>query len=425
MNLQNAKGTKDFLPEEKMLRQDVIDLLRSIFESYGFAPLETPILERMDILAAKYAGGGEILKETFKLKDQGGRELGLRYDLTVPLARFVGMTPNLKMPFKRYEIGRVFRDGPIKKGRLREFWQCDVDIVGSKSMLADAECIQIALDFFERIGFPVTIEVNNRKILDGILESLQIPEKQWEDIIISIDKLKKIPLEEVKKELKEKGLDEKRIKELLDIFQLSGSNKQKVKQLKKIIKSNIGLEGLKEMEALLENVDQKNVVFSISLARGLAYYTGTVFEVFTKNFSSALAAGGRYDRMIGEFLGGNKEYPAVGISFGIEPITELLTEKRKASRKTPTQVYIIPINTLQESKKIADELRKQGLNVEMDVMQRGPSKNLEYANSLGIPYVVIVGEEEVKQNKVKLKDMRTGKEKLIAVNKARQEIAGK
>jgi len=191
MNLERAKGTKDYPPEEKIARQEVIDKLRAIFELYGFSPLETPIIERFDVLSAKYAGGAEILKETFKFKDQGDRELGLRYDLTVPLARFIGMNPNLKMPFKRYQMGQVFRDGPIKTGRQREFWQCDVDTVGTKNMIADAEFIKIAQRFFEAIGLNVIIEINNRKLLDGLLEDLKIPEDKKNDVIIAIDKLKK------------------------------------------------------------------------------------------------------------------------------------------------------------------------------------------------------------------------------------------
>src|SRR3990167_1186232 len=155
MELQLPKGTRDFSPEEKILRDKIVDTLKEVFELYGFAPLDTPILEKFDVLASKYAGGAEILKETFKLKDQGGRDLGLRYDLTVPLARFIGMNPNLKMPFKRYEMGQVFRDGPIKTGRQREFWQCDVDTVGTKNMIADAEFIKIAQRFFEAIGLNV------------------------------------------------------------------------------------------------------------------------------------------------------------------------------------------------------------------------------------------------------------------------------
>lgn len=427
MELMNAKGTRDFPPEEKIIRQQVIDRLRAIFELYGYSPLETPILERFDILASKYAGGDEILKETFKFNDQGERDLGLRYDLTIPFARFVGMNPTLKMPFKRYQIGEVFRDGPIKLGRFREFLQCDVDIVGTKSMLADAECIRIAQAFFKDIGFDVIIEVNNRKLLDGILESLGIPQDKWTDVILGIDKLKKIGVKGVEEELKQKGIEGKEIDALLRVLKTEGKNSEKVEKLRKFLKSQKGIEGLNELEELFSYTYGKNVVFSISLARGLAYYTGTVFEVFMSKgeFTSSLAGGGRYDKMIGEMLGTGREYPAVGISFGIEPITAMLKVAKKEIKKTVTQIYIIPIKTAKKCIDIAQKLRAEGINVDMDLAERGISKNLDYANSLGIPYVLFVGEQELKANKVKLRDMKTGKEKMAAVDSVAKYINNK
>lgn len=419
MQLMNAKGTRDFSPEEKIVRQDVIDRLRNIFELFGFVPLETPIIERYDILASKYAGGAEILKETFTFKDQGDRELCLRYDLTVPLSRFVGMNQNIKLPFKRYQIGRVFRDGPIKLGRYREFWQCDVDIVGTKSMMADAECIKIAQQFFESEGFDVIIEINNRKLLDGIMESLKIPEDKRIDVILAIDKIKKVPVEDIEKELATKGIKKEKVDELLKIFKKGGKNMDELERLRKIVKTKSGIEGLDEIEELLSYVDEKNVDFSVSLARGLAYYTGTIFEVFLKDqskFKSALCAGGRYDNMIGAFIGGDKEFPAVGISFGVEPITDIMKLEGKVEvRKTNTKVFVIPIQTQKESVKIVDELRKVGINADIDIMGRGISKNLNYVNAMGIPFAVFVGEEELKQKKVKMKDMRSGKEELLSV----------
>ena len=202
MDLQLPKGTRDFAPEEKIVRDKVVNTLKESFELYGFAPLETPVFEKFDVLSSKYTGGAEILKETFKLKDQGGRDLGLRYDLTVPLARYVAMNPNLKMPFKRYEIGRVFRDGPVSKDRIREFTQCDVDTIGSESMLADAEMLAIASEIFSKLNLKFIIRVNNRKILDAILENFNIQKEKRETVILSIDKLDKIGNEEVRKELK-------------------------------------------------------------------------------------------------------------------------------------------------------------------------------------------------------------------------------
>lgn len=431
MNLERAKGTKDFPPEEKIARQEVIDKLGAIFELYGFSPLETPIIERFDVLSAKYAGGAEILKETFKFSDQGNRELGLRYDLTVPLARFIGMNPNLKMPFKRYQIGQVFRDGPVKTGRQREFWQCDVDTIGTKNMIADAEFIKIAQRFFESIGLDVVIEVNNRKLLDGLLEDLKIPEDKKNDVITAIDKLKKVPLKDIENELEDKGIPKKKIDELFKLLKTDGTNIQKLEKLRKLLKTAKAVEGLNEIEQVLNYLDvkeQKNVVFSISLARGLSYYTGTVFEAFIDEkktgieFKSSLAGGGRWDKMISEFLGTSREFPALGISFGIETITLMLNEIKKAKnlkrKKTVTQLYVIPIPFDKASKptcEIVEELRSKGLKVDMDIMGKGISKNLEYANSYGIPYVLFIGEEELKKKKYKLKNMKTGKEEFLDI----------
>ena len=404
MKLMNARGTRDFAPEEKIVRQNVIDMLRSVFELYGFAPLETPIIERMDVLSAKYAGGADIMKETFQFEDQGERKLGLRYDLTVPLARFVGMNSNVKMPFKRYAIGRVFRDGPIKTGRYREFWQCDVDIVGSKLMLADAQCIQISQTFFSELGIDVVVEVNNRKLLDGILEACGIPADKKDEVILEIDKLKKTSIESVKKEIQEKDIPTETVEKVMSILGTQGTNKEKLEKVKSAIASPAVAEGLKEIEELLSYVDETNTLLNLSLARGLSYYTGPVFEVFLKDdtkFNSSLAGGGRWDKMISEFLEIKKEFPAVGISFGIEPITAVLGMLKKETKiiKTVTQMYILPINTADKCVEICEELRKSGVKTDMDLMGRGVSKNLDYADKMGIQYVLIVGEDEIKQSK--------------------------
>ena len=413
MKLQLPKGTRDFKPEEMIVMKKIVNTLKEIFEIYGYSPMETPSFERFDILSSKSAGGSEILKETFKFKDQGKRDLALRYDLTVPMCRFVGMNPNLKMPFKRYLVGEVFRDGPVESARYRQFTQCDVDVVGCSDMSADAEIISLTSRAFKKLGFDFIIKVNNRKLLNDVLKYCNVNENKIEDVILSIDKLEKFGLEAVKKELKEKNINEKTINEILKVISIKGSNKEKLNKLKKLIKNS---DGLKEIEQLLNylKILNINVEFDISLARGLAYYTGTVFEGIAKNskVKGSLCGGGRYDKMIGDFLGkGN--YPAVGISFGLDRIYDAYIEKNKEEQKTVTQVYIIPINTFNESLKIAEELRNEGVKVDIDLAGKGPSKNLKYANSLSIPYVLFIGEEELKQNKVKLKDMNTGKEELL------------
>ncbi len=208
--LMNAKGARDFLPEEAIARQEITGMLKAIFEKYGYSPLETPAIERKDVLSAKFAGGAEIMKEMFKVEDQGGRELALRYDLTVPLAKVVGMNPNLTKPFKRYQIQPVWRDGPIKLGRYREFLQCDADVVGTKSMLADAEILAIASEFFTKLGLKFVIRVNSRKLMNGMLDYAGIHENKM-DAILAIDKLEKFGAAAVKKEMEEKGFAAKAV----------------------------------------------------------------------------------------------------------------------------------------------------------------------------------------------------------------------
>src|SRR3989338_547156 len=381
MELQLPKGTRDFSPEEKILRDRIVSTLKEVFELYGYDPLETPIIERYEVLSSKYAGGAEILKETFKLKDQGARELGLRYDLTVSLARYIGMNPTIKMPFKRYQVGEVFRDGPVASARYRQFTQCDVDVIGSSSMAADAELVALIYVAFCKLNMEVNIKVNNRKLLNNILDYCGIEKSRQESAVLSIDKLEKLGINVVKNELKEQKIDDKKIGNILDILNIKGDNQQKISQLKKILKNS---EGLNEIEQLLSYLKNLNFEadFDVSLARGLSYYTGTVIETFLKssNVKSAVCAGGRYDNMIGSFLG-KGSIPAVGISFGVDRIYYALVERQKVKQKTATKIYAIPIKALNESMKIAEQLRDAGINTDIDLNDKGPSKNLEYANS--------------------------------------------
>jgi len=424
--LMNAKGTRDFLPEESIERQKVIETLRNVFEKYGYSPLETPAIERLDLLSAKFAGGAEIVKEIFRMKDQGGRDLALKYDLTVPMCKVVGMNPNIPKPFKRYQIQPVWRDGPVKLGRYREFWQCDVDIVGTKSMLADAEVLAIASEVFKTLGLDVVIKVNNRKLLNGILDYAGIKKNKM-DAILSIDKLEKFGIKTVKEELETKGFEKKEIENILKILKVKGGNKEVLKKAERMMKSGEGKEGVSELKELLEYCELTGfeIKIDISLARGLEYYTGPVYEVYLKKskVTSALMGGGRYDKMIGMFIG-RGEYPATGLSFGLEPIFEALKERRgKEKVRTVTQVLVIPIQTLKESIKIAKTLRKLGVKAEIDLMGRGISNNLSYANSLGIPYVIFAGKKELAKKKVKLRDMRTGKEKMLKLEEIPKKIA--
>ncbi len=425
MELQTAKGVRDIAPQEKLLKNKIVDLLTKTFELYGFPPLETPILERYETLCAKFGAGvtSDALKETFKLQDQGGRNLGLRFDLTVPLARFMAMNPNLKMPFKRYEIGKVFRDGPLKLGRYREFWQCDIEIVGTSSMLADAEILAVVSTIFQKLNLEIVIKVNNRKVLSGILNQVGIGDK--ESAIIAIDKLDKIGKIGVTAELKERGYSQKQIENLFMIIAPGIS----LSDLSKKVTDSEGREGIKELEELftyLANLNVENVIFDVSLARGLAYYTGSVFEAFLKEgkITSSLAGGGRWDDMIGKFMGSSQSVPAVGISFGLDTIFDALKEKDPQTQKTPAKVYIIPLDTLPESLALAAQLRKADVPTEISLGKKGMSKNLEYASSLGIPYVIILGENELKEKKFLLRDMQSGNQEKLSLKELLKKLSG-
>jgi len=405
MKTERAKGTKEYSPEEKIIKDKIVNTITKIFQLYGFYPIETPTLQRYDLLASKYAGGSEILKETFKLKDQGERELALRYDLTVPLAIYFALNPNTKLPFKRYEIGKVFRDGPISTERFREFWQCDVDIIGAKSIVAEAELINLAFKIFKEFNLSVIIKVNNRKILDGIMNYAEISKENVGDIILIIDKLDKIGKEGVTKELKEKNLDDDQISKIFNAILINGSNKDKLIRIKDLLEDN---EGILELEELLKY--EPNINLEFSLARGLAYYTGTIYEIQLNDprFKTSFSSGGRYDNMVGNLIG-NTEIPAVGISFGLDRIALAL----KSTQKTTAEVFILPIKTEKEALILANTLRNNGINTDVDIMSRNISKNLDYANSLEIPYVIFLGEEELKLKKYKLRNMKTGKEELL------------
>ena len=430
IELHLAKGFRDFAPAEKILRDEVIKKIKEVFEIYGFSPLETPTVERLDVLTAKFAAGdnSDVIGELYKFKDQGGRELGLRYEFTFALARFMGMNQQIRLPFKRYQIGTVFRDGPIKAGRYREFYQCDVDTVGVRSVVADAEIISLLSLLFKKLEIEVDIEVNSRKLLNDAMEFVGIKELMRNKVLVIADKLKKIGPEKVEEELSRIGIEKQKIKQMMGIFYQKGSNSEILENLKSIIGYT---EGIKELEELFKYLDLFgiNYKFLPSLVRGLGYYTGPIFEVFSKDndvVSSSLAGGGRWDKMIGRYIGKeDSSYPATGVGIGLEPIMELVKARKGLAKQTVVDLYIIPIDTEKESIKITQELRKEGVRVSMDLMKRSISKNLEYANKLSIPFVVLVGEEEIKQKKIKVKNMKTGEQVLISLEEVKAFISSR
>lgn len=414
METQSPKGTKDSFGQQEILRQEIINTLIRNFELFGFNPLRTPTMEYLEVLSSKYAGGSQILKEVFKLKDQGERDLGLRYDLTVPLARFIASNPNIKLPYKRYQIGQVYRDGPIKSARYREFTQSDVDIVGSKSLLADAEIIYLASKIFRELDLDVVIKVNSRKLLFELMKLNNIPKQIQEEVLLSLDKLEKIKRKKVEEELLQKGLEQNQIDSLLKTVTTKKDDQEILIDLKQKLEDQTPILELEELFNYTNMFGVKNIKLDLTLARGLNYYTGAIFEVYLTNskITSSVAAGGRYDNIIGEFLSSNQGFPAVGISFGLDVISDALSATRQ-NQKTKTQVYIIPIGPIGKALELASLLRENAINTDIDLQGRGISKNLDYANKYGIPYVIFVGQKEIEQKKYKLRDLNTGKEELL------------
>ena len=422
----NVKGTRDFLPEEMILRQQVLDNIRNSFEIFGFQPLDTPALETWETLSSKGAGGKEILDETYNFKDKGDRMIGLRYDLTVPLARVVSSNPNLNLPFKRYQIGNVWRYGDVAKARFRQFLQADIDIVGSESMNADAEVIWCAITVLNSLGFKkFLVRINNRKILEAIVKYAGVDKKKTMDVFRAIDKLEKVGVSAVKKEMKEKGLTSESIEKIIELISIKGEPDKVLKKLE----TNIDNDGIKELKEIIKylkdaGVDSKFTV-DLSLARGLEYYTGPIFEVFAEDGIGSIAGGGRYDKMIGLF--GGKDVPATGISFGIERIIEVINDRKMIdSKKSNVNVFVIGVNEKMSKNvlEIVKKLREKTISADYDLRSRSMSKQLNYANSSGIPFVVIIGEKELEKSSVKLKNMSTGKEDIVKISDVAKKLLG-
>ena len=419
MIIQNVKGGYDFLPKEQKIRNYINEILKSTFEEYGYQPIETPILCYFDILAGKYDESNDILNEIYKLKDQGERKLGLRYDLTVPFAKFIALNKNeLKLPFKRYEINKVFRDGPVKVGRDREFTQCDVDVVGLSNQMIEAELLSLYIGAFKKLNIEINIKYNSRNLMKGLILETGIKEDLVSKTITIIDKIDKLSTEELTQSFIELGLEQKQINLLLEYFKLS------LKDLNNKFKDTINKEikiGLEELNNLEEYISKMNIeqycTFTSSLARGQDYYTGNVFEVYEKNgkLPGAIGGGGRYDKMITDFINDGEIYPAVGISFGLTSIFELL-KNREDITTSPVDIYIIPMGTNIESLKLANQIREYDIKVDIEMNNKKLKKSLDFCNKENIPYVIILGEDEINNNSFKLKDMLNKKEYIIEFN---------
>ncbi len=441
------KGTRDFGQLEMARRNYIFDTIRSVFGLYGFQQIETPAMENIGTLMGKYGEEGDKL--LFRIQNSGEKaasapEKGLRYDLTVPFARYVVQhREEIAFPFKRFQIQPVWRADRPQKGRYREFYQCDVDVIGSDSLIGELELIQIVEEVYRRLGIRVCLHINNRKILAGIAEVIGAPDKIV-DITVAIDKLDKIGVEAVNAELKERGLSDEQVEALQPILNLNGSTLEKLTALKTILAtSEIGLKGVAEMEEIFSlveattsslervkssarsdaqwsSVEPSGEGFSIDLdlclARGLNYYTGAIFEVKALDAQiGSITGGGRYDNLTGIF--GLPNVSGVGISFGADRIYDVLTELNlfPAALQSSTQVLFAAFgqDELRYALRWAKELRANGIAVEVYPEPAKMKKQMGYADTKQIPFVAIVGGDEMAQNKVMLKNMTSGEQKLV------------
>lgn len=404
MKLQNVKGTFDFMPREMKIRNEIINTLRTSFESYGYLPIETPLINYYELLSYKYEDGAEILNEIYRLSDQGDRDLGLRFDLTVPFCKVVGLNKGLSLPFRRYEIGKVFRNGPVKTGRTREFYQCDIDVVGIDNRFIEAEQILMAITTFRKLGIEVIVKYNNRKLMSGLILLAGIPETKTDKVIGIIDKWEKVTLNDIKDMLKEIDLVSEQIDKLLALFDKTIDEYIELKNENELIKA--GVEELEEINNYLKELNiQDNIQFTPTLARGLSIYTGIVFEFFDKKqrLTCALGGGGRYNKIITNFMDNGNSYPAVGLSFGLEPIYTILKEEHIKTRLI--DIYMVPLDTNAKTLMLANTFREAGFKVLIEMNKKKIGKCFEYAENENIKYVMIIGENEVKSGIYKIKNM--------------------
>lgn len=418
---KTPRGTRDFLPEQMIVRNQVIKTISNIYETYGFSPLETPAFEYYDVLAQK--AGQDTLEQIYDFKDKSDRRLALRFDLTVPLARLMGSNPTITLPFKRYCISRVWRYERQQKGRYREFWQADVDIIGSDKIAADAEVVAIAHDCLKALGFDsFQIRLNNRKLLEAFITSIGISEGLVGEAFRAMDKLDKIGDDGVKQELGERGISGFTADKILEFLEISGDPESVLSQVSQLLDSELATEALDELKELVNKINilgiTENIVVDLSLVRGLSYYTGSVFEaVIPEGGVGSVAGGGRYDELIGLYSG--KNIPAVGIALGLERIITVMEERNMvAKKKTVTQALVVPVfrELADETLRVAQVLRKAGVKTEVDFRGRKLRKNFDYADRLGIPFVIVVGPDELEQNKVSLRNMDSGEQLLVNID---------
>ncbi len=442
MKCSIPKGTRDFLPVEMARRNYIFDTIRDVFKTFAFEPIETPSIENLSTLMGKYGEEGDKL--LFKVLNSGNFmdgvdfsqeynkvapkicDRGLRYDLTVPFARFVVQhRDQIALPFRRYQLQPVWRADRPQKGRYREFYQCDADMIGSRSLLNELELVQMIDAVFNKLGIGVTVKINNRKVLSGIATMVGAPDKLI-DITVAIDKLDKIGLDNVKGELRERGLSDGQILALDPVFNLSGSTNDKLAGLRNIFTNNAdGLAGVEELETLFSLINTVsvdcNVELDLTLARGLNYYTGAIFEVKAHDVSiGSICGGGRYDNLTGIF--GMPDVSGVGISFGADRIYDVMTELNKFPDNLGQAAQVMFINfgnnELPYVIKCAAQMRDHGISSLVYPDAAKMKKQMDYANKKGVAFVAFIGENEMNQNNITIKNMSSGQQSTLSIPEA-------
>lgn len=420
-------GFMELLPNEQILFNEMKEKIQKTYEKFGFLPLNTPIIESAEVLLAK--AGGETEKQIYRF-NKGDSDLALRFDLTVPLAKYVTeYYPNLTFPFRRYQIGKVYRGEKAQRGRYREFYQCDVDIIGENelSLINDAEIPSIIYNTFKELGFDdFTISINNRKILNGLFESLEL-NNQSVDILRIIDKIDKIGKENVIKEIQDLGVEQSKIDTIMSFISITGNIEETISALRGLnIDNELFNLGVNELEEVASNiklfgVPTQNYKIDLTIARGLDYYTGTVYETFLNQYRQlgSVCSGGRYDNLSSYYT--DKKMPGVGISIGLTRLFFQLTDNKiiEAGNRSISKVMIVSmVDDFSKSIEIATKLRENGINTQIYTDNAKIKKQFNYANRLGIPYVIIIGEDEINNNVVSLKNMESGEQETVSVEKA-------
>lgn len=418
-------GFMELLPNEQILFEQMKQKIEKTYQRFGFLPLDTPILELSEVLLAK--AGGETEKQIYRFT-KGDTDISMRFDLTVPLAKYVAKNyGNLSFPFRRYQIGKVYRGEKTQKGRFREFYQCDIDIIGDGELgiVNDAEIPSVIYNLISDLGFnDFTICINNRKVLNGLFREVN-QEPNAVDIMRTIDKLAKIGKENVILELKEIGVDEQAIDRILKFIEIDGTTDEKIAKLKELgIKEEMFVEGLAELEQVVKyirvfGVPDTHFKIDLTIARGLDYYTGTVYETFLNDYKEigSVCSGGRYENLAGYYT--DQKLPGVGISIGLTRLFYKLNELQliKSDKYSMSDILIIPmLEDMTVAIQLASNLRKEGINTEVYLNDKKLKAKLKYADKLKIPYVVVIGEDEINTNTVKIKNMNTGNETSVELD---------